>query len=297
MLAFLGWLACWCVIARAVVLRAMLSRRQLAVRVAIGIGFGIVAVVVGPSALVLQKLIARLAMPAAWAWDAAWLAFVYGVARARRRIVALGAAAGIMLTLAGSEAVGHAMFQWLERDYQDDPYAQGTFDAVFVLGGGIETAPHASYELGPTGDRVVLAARLHHRGIAKQLVISGTPIEGLTTLDNIAATRMILRDLGVPDDAIVHPSQPTRNTREEATAAAALVRARGWQRVGLLTSAWHMRRALALFRRAGVNAVPLAADHRGELRWDGLYSIVPLDAGYYLVSKASWELLGALVGF
>jgi uncharacterized SAM-binding protein YcdF (DUF218 family) len=297
MLAFVGWLACWCTIARAIVLRATLSRRQLGAWLAIGVAAGIGALLVGPGGLVLQKVVARLVMPAAWAWDAAWLAVVYGVARARRRIIAFGAAAGILLTFAGSEAVGHALFHWLERDYQADPYAQGSFDAVFVLGGGIETAPHAHFELGAAGDRVVLGARLYHRGLATRLVITGTPIEGLHGADSVTATRTVLRDLGVPGDAIVEPSRATRNTREEARAAADLVRSTGWQRVALVTSAWHMRRARALFRDAGVDAVPLPADHRGELRWDGLYSIVPLDAGYYMVSKASWELLGALVGF
>jgi uncharacterized SAM-binding protein YcdF (DUF218 family) len=110
-------------------------------------------------------------------------------------------------------------------------------------------------------------------------------------------TATVLTELGVPDEAIVRQQGHTRNTREEAAAAARLVRERGWKRVGVVTSAWHMRRALGLFRRAGVDAVPLAADHRGELRWDGLYSIVPRDVGYYLVSKSCWELLGTLVGF
>lgn len=298
MIAFVCWLGCFCVLARAWVLRAQLSRKQRILRGAAGFALGVAAFVAGPSGLVLQKLVARLVMPAAWVWDLAWIAFVVGVARAWRRLALAGAVVGVLLTIAGSEALGQAMNHWLERDYRDDPYAKGSFDAVFVLGGGIDVAPHPSYELGPSGDRVALAARLHHRGLAKHLVISGTVIEGLAeTFDNVAATDLILRELGVPATAIVRQSGPTRNTREEATAAVRLVRERGWTRVAVLTSAWHMRRAHALFERAGLDAVPLAADHRGSLQWEGLYSIVPRDAGYYLVSKASWELLGAAVGF
>ena len=37
--------------------------------------------------------------------------------------------------------------------------------------------------------------------------------------------------------------------------------------------------------------------HERELRWEGLYSVIPRDSGYYLVSKASWELLGTAIGF
>lgn len=298
MIAFVCWLGCFCVLARAWVVRAQLSRKQRIVRGAAGAALAAIAIVAGPSGLVVQKLVARLVMPAAWVWDLAWLAFVVGIARARRRLAIAGAVVGVLLTLAGSEAIGQAMTYWLERDHRDDPYAKGSFDAVFLLGGGVDLAPHPSYELGPAGDRVALAARLHHRGLTKHIVISGTVIEGLSeTFDNVSATDLILRELGVPAEAIVRQPGATRNTREEAAAAARLIRERGWTRVGVLTSAWHMRRALALFERAGVHGVPLAADHRGSLQWDGLYSIVPRDAGYYLVSKASWELLGAAIGF
>lgn len=298
MIAFVAWLACLCLLARAWVRRTQLSRRALAIHVGGGVTAGVLAFVLGPSGLVLQKIIARLVMPAAWVWDLAWIAFVAGVARARKRLAIMGAVCGTLLTIAGSQAVGEAMHHWLERDYQRDPFAQGTFDAVFVLGGGVDIAPHPRFQLGSSGDRVVLAARLQNTGIAKQLVVSGSQIEGLAeTFDSASATTMILRDLGVPADAIIVQPGPTRNTREEAAAAARLVRERGWTRVGLITSAWHMRRAMALFDAQGIRAVPLPADFRGALRWDGLYSIVPRDIGFHMVSKASWELLGTLVGF
>ncbi len=298
MIAFVCWLACFCVAGRAFVRREQLSRRDLGIRAAAAAILGIIAFVAGPNGLVLQKLIARLLMPAAWVWNLAWIAFVVGVALSRRRLAILGAVSGALLTVAGSQAVGEALNHWLERDYQRDPFAQGEFEAVFVLGGGVDIAPHPRFQIGSSGDRVVLAARLHHAGVAKQVVISGTVIEGLAeTFDSVTATDMILRELGVPATAIVKQSGHTRNTREEAAAAARLMRERGWKRVGLVTSAWHMRRALALFERAGVPAVPLAADYRGALRWDGLYSLVPRDIGYHSVSKAAWEVLGAAVGF
>lgn len=298
MIAFVCWLACFCLLGRTLATRTQLTRKQLGLRVGAGIALAILAIVFGPAGLVMQKVLARLVMPAAWVWNLAWLAFVVGVARAQRRLAIAGAIVGSLLTFAGSQAVGEAMNHWLERDYQRDPFAQGSFDAVFVLGGGVDAAPHSHYQLGSSGDRVVLAARLQHASLAKQLVISGTQIEGLAeTFDSASATDMILRDLGVPPDAIIKQPGHTRNTREEAAGAARLIREHHWNRVGVITSAWHMRRALALFDHEGVRAVPLPADFRGALRWDGLYSIVPRDAGYFMVSKASWELLGAAVGF
>jgi uncharacterized SAM-binding protein YcdF (DUF218 family) len=259
---------------------------------------GIVAVLTGPSGLVLQKIIARLVMPAAWVWDLAWFAFIVGVARAQKRVAIAGAIVGTLLTFAGSQAVGEAMFDWLERDYRRDPFAQGSFDAVIVLGGGVDLASHGQYQLGTSGDRVALAARLHHAGHAKRLVISGTVIEGLSeTFDSRLGTERILQELGVPASAIVSQPGHTRNTREEAIGAATLAKQNDWRRVGVITSASHMRRSLALFDAQNLAVTPLAANFRGAWCWDGLYSIVPREIGFYLVSKASWEVLGAAVGF
>lgn len=298
MIAFLAWLACLCLLGRGFVRRKEASRRTLGLHAGGGVALGVVAVLTGPSGLVLQKIIARLVMPAAWVWDLAWLAFVVGVARAQKRLATAGAIIGVLLTLAGSQAIGEAMFDWLERDYRRDPFAQGPFDAVIVLGGGVDLASHGQYQLGSSGDRVVLAARLYHAGQAKQLVISGTVIEGLSeTFDSRLGTEKILLGLGVPASAIVSQPGHTRNTREEAAGAATLAGAHGWQRVAVVTSAFHMRRSLALFDAQKLAVTPLAADFRGARRWDGLYSIVPRDIGFYLVSKASWEVLGAAVGF
>jgi uncharacterized SAM-binding protein YcdF (DUF218 family) len=54
-----------------------------------------------------------------------------------------------------------------------------------------------------------------------------------------------------------------KNTHEEALSAAALAKQQGWKRILLVTSAIHMDRALAAFRRTGLEVVPLACDFDG----------------------------------
>jgi len=65
---------------------------------------------------------------------------------------------------------------------------------------------------------------------------------------------------GVPADAIVsHPGSLI--TATDASKAREALEERGMQRVLLVTSATHMRRALAVFRKAGIDAVPAPTDH------------------------------------
>ena len=54
-----------------------------------------------------------------------------------------------------------------------------------------------------------------------------------------------------------------RDTRDEAVKSAAVARERGWKRVVLVTSAWHMKRAEAVYRAAGLEVVPVACDFAG----------------------------------
>ena len=294
MISFVTGLLAAFLVARAIVTRTQ-GRDRVALHVVGALAAIGVAILAAGSVIVLGKIVARMLMPIGLVWSAGWIACVIALARRQARHALMGAALGVAMTLTGSETFGQALMSILERDYQNDPYQGPPLDVVFVLGGGVDPSPHDSYELGPSGDRVLLGARLYLRGRAKMLVASGTTIEGLgVPFDNVGGTHRIWRDLGVPDDAIGTLTGETRNTREEAQAAAAFVRAHNFASVGLVTSAWHMNRARKTFEAEGLTVVPLAADHRGGPKWDGLASIVPTANGAFHVGKACWEFLGAL---
>jgi uncharacterized SAM-binding protein YcdF (DUF218 family) len=248
-----------------------------------------------PGGAVLEKSIGILLLPTGLVWFMVGLAAAAMVAQRCRGGGAM-VALWVVLGVVGNEPLGQWCMSQLEEPFGADPLRQGKFDAVVVLGGGASSGPNDQVELGPAGDRIVLGARLYLRGQTPLLVTTGTAIAGFQSpLDSTVATTMMWRDLGIPAEAIV-PVGNTTTTREEATQVAALVRARGWQRVGLLTSAWHLRRAVRLFTRAGVEVVPIAADHRGSPTWNGLYSMIPTGTGSYHLQKAGWEWLGYVVG-
>jgi len=284
-------------VALVVCLRAFFhpSARRAGVAVAVVVLLAI-AVIAGPSGLVLTKVIGRLALPMGLVWVAVVVVTAWHIAR--RHVVAArwSGAAVVVLTLLGNDPLGQWLMQRLEAPYQADPFAEAAFDVVIVLGGGASGAPHAHYELSPSGDRVLLGARLWHAKSTPLLIATGTKIAGFQDqFDNLLATRTIWRDLGVDDDAIV-VIDDTRTTGEEAAACAKLVRDRGFKRVGVVSSAWHLRRAMRLFARedfGGAVVVPLAADHRGAPTWEGFFSVVPVGQGAWLQQKAVWELLGA----
>ena len=101
-----------------------------------------------------------------------------------------------------------------------------TADAIVVLGGGL-------------GDRPERAAELFREHAAPRIIVSG--------LGDTDINRRALLRAGVPARAIQLESK-SRTTRENAEFTVQMLRAEHLQRVIIVTSWYHSRRALACFR-------------------------------------------------
>lgn len=259
---------------------------------------GLVLVAIGaPTDLMLTKSIGALVMPLGLIWAALLVLSLVAWCKARRRDAAILTALFVALTLAGNDALADVLGQAVEGEHaRARPLSERGFDAIIVLGGGTDDRPSGDVQLGASGDRVMLAARLYHEGAAPLLVTSGSPLAGLTDHDAAAATRRIWRQLGIPDDAIL-VVDGARTTSEEARLHAALIRERGWSRVGLVSSALHMRRALGLFDELGADVIPLPADVRSmPPEWHGFYTVIPKAPAAWGIHSACWEIVGRLAG-
>lgn len=296
MLLLLGIVAIVIGIERARSARARSSRRWhawLAVPLA-----GAVLVALGaPRGLLLTKSIGLLVMPLGLGWIALFVLSLVALAKHRWRDAVIAGSLFVALSLAGNEPLGDALDGWIEGEHASaNPFAAGHFDAIIVLGGGTDARPGGGVQLGTSGDRVILAARLYHAGATPLLVTSGSPIRGLTTHDAAAATAQIWRHLAIPERAIV-VIDGARTTSEEAHLHARWIRRRALSRVGLVTSAAHMRRALELFEAEGAHVVPLPADvHARPFDWHGFYSVIPQGRAAWRIHSAFWEMVGRLAG-
>lgn len=143
-------------------------------------------------------------------------------------------------------------------------------DAVVLLGGGIGKHKECGRtELFGAADRAWEAAKRWKRLVGSgQWVVGSGPKIFCTGVGCAEATIPLLKDWGVPAEAIVALEEP-RNTEEEARMIAhAIVGSGQWivgserkPRVLLVTSAWHMPRARMLFERAGLEVVAAPCDY------------------------------------
>ena len=139
-------------------------------------------------------------------------------------------------------------------------------DAIVLLGGLLDQPlpPRLEPDLNQAADRLFEAARLFRAGKAPRVVVSAGNLPWNTIVSPEATwIEPMLGELGVPTDAITLESR-SRNTRENAVFTASILHDKGWRTVLLVTSAAHMRRAMAAFRQASIEATAASADVRGS---------------------------------
>ena len=142
-------------------------------------------------------------------------------------------------------------------------------DAIFCLGGGANwsTQEIIGVDLINSSDRPTTAIELLRLGKAPLLVVSGGmnrkggPTEAEAVQGWIAKWK-----LASPAQVEIFP--PCVDTHDEAVKLAAMAKARGWKKILLVTSASHMKRAVAVVRKPGaveVVPVPCGFQTRAEL--------------------------------
>lgn len=245
----------------------------------------------------LEKLLGYLSMPTGLLWLFMLAAVAYTVRVRAYRSTAAWAVAFVLYSIAGNGWVGAALMRAVEGQiiavHPDDV---GTLDALFVLGGGSKLGPRDYPQVGSAGDRIIEPVRLYHAGKVKTLVTSGRTVPGMGDPQDITLEiHRIWRELGVPDEAIIRLSAPY-NTRMEIEAYSKLIAERRFKQVGLLTSAYHLPRAMRTANRVGLAVVPIAVDHRGGGPAFSYVHLVPNGAGFKQVHLACWEIIGSLVG-
>lgn len=245
-----------------------------------------------------RNMATALIMPSGLLWLG--LAALSASLAAARRLKPALAAIGIFVfySLAGNSYLGNALMGALENGIPDpDINATPALDAIFSLGGGVSLTRSGRPILGMGGDRIAEGVRWQRAGKTGYLVSSGTSIEALYgKRDYATETKTLWMGLGVPESAILSVPEEVRNTEEEIQAYVRMAEARGFKRMGLITSAWHMPRALALARQAGLDVLPIPADRRWSRMYFSPVFLVPDKDGFLDVNTALREILGRLLG-
>ena len=160
--------------------------------------------------------------------------------------------------------------------------------AIVILSGDVERTGEVGHtEVGAlTLERERAGAELYRRTGLPILVTGGV----VTAPPPVG----ILMSHSLPDDfrvPVKWVESKSRTTWENAQLSAPMLREAGISRVYLVTHAWHMRRSLLAFRRAGLDPVPVAVRTEPWPRWR-IYDLFPRASAWLRCYYAVHEWVG-----
>ncbi len=216
--------------------------------------------------------------------------------RAGKILVSLGAG---LLLIFGYAFVPDLMLRPLERQYppvadlaagQAGPQAAQAGKYIVVLGGGSTSDPKlpVTSQLSPGSlYRLLEGVRLYKAGLGRKLILSGGG--GSDPVPESQAMARIALIMGVNPPDIIQEST-SLDTEEQARLLKPMV---GREKFFLVTSASHLPRAMALFRKQGL--LPLAAPVGHLVWWAPQWSpgdCFPNSGGLQRLEVALHEYLG-----
>lgn len=212
-----------------------------------------------------------------------------------------------VLFFAGNRYISYMLAKTLEWQYLPPMDISGA-DVAVVLGGATEADfyPRSGVEVNAAGDRVLYAGVLYQQGKVKQILLSGGNVDWMDSEQSTPAREMgkILTLMAVPEDAMWLQDRSV-NTHEDAVYSSEILREKGIKKIYLITSAMHMPRSVALFRKQGIEVIPVPVDYTVTQAgmdtlfngsWESkLINLFPTASGLSLTTNVMKEYIGYFI--
>ena len=257
---------------------------------------GAVGSISGPT--MMEKMLTELAMPVGIIWLLLFVMVYFCLLTRQAWPAVVGLICWLFLSVAGNDFFSNWLVSTLERPFTDiNVYETEPLDTIVLLGGGTVSRADGQAQLNWSGDRVSTAARLYQAGKVTNLICTGSNSFSASDKDLHPREEAaeILIELGVPAD---HVRQlKGKNTSEEMRNLKTWIDENPAQgRVGILTSAWHLPRALRLAAANDMELIPVPCDFHGHPHTPSPNVVVPGSKQLTITSMALKEYLAGLVG-
>lgn len=183
-----------------------------------------------------------------------------------------------MFLVFATDPVSNAMLYRLEHAHHSTYREDVVYDAVILLGGVSDervVAETGQVSFNDNVERLVATHRLLADGHARFAIISGAGALTSESLADSGEARVLARQLvawGI-DPSRLLLEEKARNTHENALYSQHIAAAHAFEKVLVVTSAFHMRRASECYEAVGWNVDTLAVDYRAYGRSASLVSL------------------------
>lgn len=199
----------------------------------------------------------------------------------------------VTLTVFSLPFVSKPLIEYLEGEYTPIAIEEVTaHDTVVVLSGMLETIGNGNgihYEFNEAVDRIHAGVALVNSNRAERLILTRGHVPWSTGVPEGEYLADFVRDLGI-DSQQVSLTSMAQNTEDEARAVGEIVSP--GERIILVTSAFHMPRAEAVFSANGIQITPHAVDFRAGTTKTTPMDFIPSTGALDDTSKFVREMIG-----
>jgi uncharacterized SAM-binding protein YcdF (DUF218 family) len=215
---------------------------------------------------ILSKLLGLLVLPSNFVVEIGLVGIILLLTSFRRLASWLIVTSVVLTALVGFSPLGNILMLPLEQRFPPWDPSRGAPDGIVVLGGSIipETAATRGVDsaLNEAAERITATVELARKYPNARIIFTGgnaSLFENAPSEAAIAVRAFVA--LGIAPDRITAEEQ-SRNTIENAVFSRLIAQPKPGERWLLVTSAFHMPRAIAVFRAADFPVEPYPVDYR-----------------------------------
>lgn len=183
------------------------------------------------------------------------------------------------------EPMSDLLLHQLEKEFSIPQKIEG--EAIVILGGGTYISGALSED---TINRLLTGYALHKK-TKLPIILSGGNIEGKLT--DSKAMHNTLQEIGVEGKYLIEENK-SRDTHENAFYTFEICKKRGFKKIILVTSGYHMKRAVKNFNKTGMEVLPYPADSKFSGTYNK-YSFLPKLGTFNISIKVIREFIALLV--
>jgi len=216
------------------------------------------------------------------------------LARAARRLVI---ASLVLLAIAGLSPIGNILILPLEQRFPVWDASRGAPDGIVVLGGAVTAdiaAARNDVALNEAAERMTATVELARRYPNARIIFSGGDGSIAYSGNESEAALRLFDRLGLATGRVTVEDQ-SRNTFENAVLSKQIAAPKPGERWLLVTSAYHVPRAMGIFRMAGFPVEAYPVDWRTRGAEDAVRPFPTLAEGLRRTDTAVREWAGLVV--
>ena len=255
-------------------------------------------------------LVKQLLHPVAIIWLILIVMCAWQIYKRQYRWAAINGGMVLFLFLFGSTTLSSKLIGTLEKPYIGGIVdGNATADAVVVLGGYTSGGGEelTGIDASEAFDRILTGIELIKAGKANQLFVGG----GMYRLNDGRKSEFSVIEPWIKrwdlTDVPIGTLGDSGNTYGESQSVKKLMDKNGWSKIFLVTTAWHLPRARAVFESSGVRVIPVGCDFRsipkGKLkvfpssgRLESLQIFLQEKVGWMYYRSKGWIRLEGLSG-